>query len=66
MAAREVGLYHETEELLTGLHLQHGRIVVLEMIVGALPEVGLRSGGDADGVVFDFTRGRLPGPLKTV
>ena len=64
MAAREVGLHHEAEELLARLHLQHGGIVVLEVIVRALPEVGLRSGGDADGVILDFTLCRLPRPLE--
>jgi hypothetical protein len=63
MTACKIGLHHKAEELLARLHLQHGGIVVLEVIVGALPEVGLRSGGDADGVVLDFTLRRIPRPL---
>ena len=66
MTLREVSLHHEAEKLLARLHLKHGGIVVLEVIVGALPEVGLRSGGDANGIILDFTCGRLPRPLEAV
>ncbi len=64
MTLGKVGLHHEAEEFLARLHLQHGGIVVLEVIVRALPEVGLRSGSDADGIILDFTLRRLPRPLE--
>ena len=64
MAAREVGFYHETEELLKRLHLQHGGIVVLEVIVCALPEVRMWGGCDGDGVTIYFKGCRLPCPLE--
>ena len=54
----------EAEELFAGAHLQHWRIVVLEMVVGALPEVGVRSSGDDDGVAVDRECPRLSGPLQ--
>ena len=50
---------------LNSLHLQHRGIVVLEVIVRALPEVGMRSSGDEDGVALHLESARFPCPLKT-
>ena len=66
VALREVGLHHEAEELLTRLHLQDGRIVVLEVIVGALPEVGVRSCGDLDGVALHFESAWFARPFQRI
>ena len=37
VALREIRLHHEAEELLPGLHLQNGGVIVPEMIIGPLP-----------------------------
>ena len=66
MALCEVGLHYEAEELLAGLHLQYGGIVVLEVIVGALPQVGMRSGGNENGVALHLVAFGLPCPLEFV
>lgn len=39
--AFEVRLHHKGEKLLVRLHLQHWCVVVAEVIVGALPQVGV-------------------------
>ena len=64
VALREIGLHHEAEELLARLHLKHGRIVVLEVIVRALPQVGVRGGGDEEGVASRLKPSRLSRPLE--
>jgi len=66
VALREIRLDHEAEVFLPGLHLQHRCIVVPEMVVSPLPEVGMRGGGDGNGVALDLTGCRLPGPLEQV
>ena len=64
VALGEVRLYHKAEELLLCLHLQHGSIVVPEMVVRPLPEVSVRGSGDGDDTVVDLAGSRLPGPLE--
>ena len=64
MAVRKVGLHYEAEKLLFGLHLEYGSIVVAEMIVGALPEVGLRLGDHLYGITFDDATLWFPGPAE--
>lgn len=66
VALCEVGLDNKTEELFARLHLQHWRIVVLEVVVSALPQVGVRGGGDEDGVALYLKASRLSCPLKAV
>ncbi len=66
VALREVGLHHEAEELLTRLHLEGRCIVVLEVIVGALPEVGVRSCGDHDGVALHFESAWFARPFQCI
>ena len=66
MALCEVGLDHEAEELLTRLHLQYRCIVVLEMVVGALPQVGVGCRRDDKRVAFNLKTARFPCPLKAV
>ena len=64
VALGEVGLDDEAEEWLACGHLQHGGIVVLEMVVSALPEVGVWGCGDGDGVALDFIGGWFASPLE--
>ena len=64
MALGEVGLDHETEEFLPGLHLEDRSIVVAEMIVGPLPKVGMGSRCDNQRVAAHRARGRLACPLE--
>ena len=64
MAVRKVSLHYEAEKLLFGLHLEYGSIVVAEMIVGALPEVGLRLGDHLYGITFDDATLWFPGPAE--
>ena len=66
MALCEVGLYNKTKELLTGLHLQDGCVVVLEVIVGALPKVGVRSCGDNNRIAFYFESSWLTRPFERI
>ena len=66
VALCEIGLDNKTEELFARLHLQHWRIVVLEVVVSALPQVGVRGGGDEDGVALDLKSSWLSCPLKAV
>ena len=66
VALGEVCLHDKTEELLLCLHLKNRCIVVLEVIIGALPEVCVRSRCNGDGVALDFKTCRLSCPLKTV
>lgn len=62
MALRKVGLHDEGEEALRRLHLQHRGVVVSEMIVGPLPEIGMRVGRDRDPFRLDAELPRLPRP----
>ena len=52
MALREIGLGDERKEPLVRLHLQNRRIVIPEVVVRPLPEVGMRFGGDGNHAVF--------------
>ena len=64
MTLGEVCLHHKTEVLFPGLHLKNRGVVVTEMIVCPLPEVGMRCRGNADDTVIHFKGLRLPGPLE--
>ena len=64
VALCEVGLYCKAEVLLLCLHLEHRSVVVAEMIVCALPQVGVRGSGDGDPVFLDSVGSRLAGPLE--
>jgi len=66
MTLGEIGLHHEAEELLAGLHLQNRGVVVLEVIVRALPKVGLWCSGDKDGITLHLVVLWLACPLKAV
>ena len=53
MAFGEVCLHDETEILFLCLHLEHGGVVVAEMIVCTLPKIGVRLGCHLYGVTLD-------------
>ena len=63
MTLGEVRLYDEAKVLLPGAHLQDRRVVVAEMVVRALPEVGARSGFYRDRAVLDGKARGLARPL---
>ena len=64
MTLGKVCLYHKAEEFFPGLHLQHGSVVVPEMVIGALPQIRVRSRCDTDGSVLDFVGSGVPGPFE--
>ena len=64
IAVGEVGAYRKTEEPFFGGYLQHRSIVVAEMIVGALPEVGFGRSGNFDCVANNRKIFGLACPLK--
>lgn len=66
MAFGKIGSHGETEELLFGCHLENRGIVVPEMVIGALPEVGLWPGDYFDGVFGDEAALWFARPLKMV
>lgn len=51
MAVGEIGFHQEREELLGACDLQDRSVVIAEMVVGPLPEVGMRGCGDLDFVI---------------
>ncbi len=53
MALREIGFHDEGKELFLCFHLEHRGIVIAKMIVCALPEIGMGSGGDFNPVGTD-------------
>ena len=59
MALGEIRFHDKGEELLVRLHLKDRRIVVAEMVIGALPEVGMRGGRDFDAIRPDQEVGGL-------
>ena len=62
MALGEIRFHDKGEELLVRLHLKDRRIVVAEMVIGALPEVGMRGGRDFDAIRPDQEVGGLSCP----
>ena len=64
MTAGEIRFYDKGEILLFGFPLQHRRIVVSEVIIGPLPQVGMRLGLDGDFFVGNAGFLRLSGPLE--
>ena len=55
--------YHEGKELLLSTQLQDGGIVVPEVIIGPLPQVGAGFGHHGDSVFPQFVLLRRSGPL---
>ena len=66
VALAEVGLYHETEVLFIGLHLEYRCVVVAEMVIGTLPQVGMGSSRYRQTVPRNGICHRLPCPLHLV
>ena len=64
MTSGEIGFHHKTEIPLIGLHLQDRGIVVAEMVIGALPQVRVRRGGDLDAIAADDVVLRLACPRE--
>ena len=66
MTLREVGLDDKREEPLVRLHLQNRRIVIPEVVVRPLPEIGMRFSGDGNHTVFLFYSRGLTRPLHLI
>ena len=66
MTFGEIRFDNEREKLLVGFHLQHRRVVISEMIVGSLPQVGVRVGRYGDPAVLDLIILRRSGPFQTI
>lgn len=64
VALREVRLDDETEVFLFGLHLKYRGVVVAKMVVGALPQVGMRPGHHLYGASLDGAALGLTGPYE--
>ena len=63
-AAGEIGLHGEGEIGLPGLKLQHGGVVIAEVVVGALPQIRAGRGGDLDSVCGNGIISGHSRPLK--
>lgn len=64
--AFKLGFYGEGEKLLVGGHLQHGSIVVSEMIIRALLEICVGFGGDFDSFIRDRKICGLTRPFQCI
>jgi len=64
--AFEGGLHGEGEVWFVRFRLQHGRVVVAEVIIRPLPQVGVRLGDDFDAVFRNGKALRLAGPDKRI
>ena len=63
-AFRKIRLHCKAEEPFLRFHLKDGGVIVLEVVVGSLPQIGMGFGDDGNGVPVDGEASRLPGPLK--
>ena len=57
------GFHHKGEEGLVRSHLQHRGVVVAEVVVGSLPQIGVGQGDDLNAVLGDHSVFRGSGPL---
>src|SRR5699024_4659153 len=64
MAVCELGLYDEAEIFLLCLHLQYRSVIIAEMIIGSLLQIGMRFCGDFNSVLLDFVRFWFSDPTK--
>ena len=64
--AVEFRAHDEGKIALVGGHLQHGCVIVAEVVIGTLPQVGMGFGGDADGIIVYFPVQRLARPAQCV
>jgi hypothetical protein len=66
VALRKVGLDDKRKEPLTCPHLQNWRIVIPEVVVRPLPEIGMRFSGDGNHTVFLFYSRGLTRPAHLI
>jgi hypothetical protein len=66
MTLRKIGLDNKREETLVRLHLQDRRIVIAEVVVCPLPEIGMRSRGNGYHSIFSLDLLRLASPLHLI
>ena len=52
--AVEFSAHDEGKIAFVGGHLQHGCVIVAEVVIGTLPQVGMGFGSDADGIIAYF------------
>lgn len=64
VASCEISLHNKAEELFFRLHLEHRGVVILEMIVGTLPQVGFGLGDHFDCIALDNAALRFAGPRE--
>ena len=64
VAFGEIRLYDEREELLLCFHLQDRSIVIAEMVIGSLPQIGMRHGGNLNAVGLNCIHLWLSDPLE--
>ena len=63
MASGKIRLYYKRKELFLCLHLQHRRVVIAEVIIGPLPQVGPGRCRDLDLVFPDLVTAGLSCPF---
>ena len=64
MALSEICLDNKAEVFLPSLHLKHRRVIISEMVICALPQIGMRCSSNRYHTVVHLIRHRLSGPLK--
>ena len=62
MAFGKFGFYQKGKEGFFRIHLQYGRIIIAEMVIGSLPQIRVRFRDDFDSILRDHTTLWFPGP----
>lgn len=62
MAFRKLCFYQKGKECFFRIHLQYGSIVIAKMVIGSLPQIGVRFRDDFDSILCDHTTLWFPRP----
>ena len=62
VALREIRLYHKRKKWFIRTHLQQRRVIVAEMVIGSLPQIGVRFCDDFDAILRDHATLWFPRP----
>ena len=66
VAVSEIGLYDKREVFIIGFHLENRSIIIAEMIIGPLPEIGMRLSHYLDKIIIYAILLRFSGPFQFI